>query len=98
MGDHSLHILCSTDHCFPRTGIEQKQAGELHTKLKNSSFVTQAEKSHKPGYRASGKALFVPVLNDASLRNLLETYFDPMTHISHYVSMLPSASVDEDAD
>lgn len=90
MSNLSLYILCSTDHCFPWTGIEQKQAGDLHTTLKNSSFVTQAQKSHKPGYRASGKALFVPVLNDAALRNLLETYFDPMTHISHYVSIPPT--------
>lgn len=54
--------------------------------IKKSKFVTGAEKSHKPGYRATGKALFVPSQDDATMRKLLETYFDPMTHVGHRVS------------
>jgi len=66
-------------------GIDQKRASNLHAKIKKSVFVTQAAKSHKPGYRATGKALFVPCHDNAVLRKLLETYFDPMAHISHHV-------------
>jgi hypothetical protein len=54
--------------------------------MRRNNFVTDAEKSHKPGYRATGKALFVPVQDDATIRKLLKTYFDPMTHVSHHVS------------
>ena len=68
------------------SGIEQKRASSLHAKIKKSVFVTQAAKSHKPGYRATGKALFVPRHDSAALRKFLETYFDPMSHISHHVS------------
>jgi hypothetical protein len=53
--------------------------------IKESKFVKDAEKSHKPGYRATGKPLFVPTQDDATLRKLLATYFDPMTHIDHHV-------------
>lgn len=69
-------------------GVEQKQASSMHAKIKKSVFVTQAAKSHKPGYRATGKALFVPCHDSAALRQLLETCFDPMAHISHHVSIL----------
>lgn len=75
-------------------GIEQKRASSLHTKIKKSVFITQAAKSHKPGYRATGKALFVPRHDSAALRQLLETYFDPMAHISHHVSVLVSFNTD----
>jgi hypothetical protein len=54
--------------------------------MRRNNFVTDAEKSHKPGYRATGKALFVPVQDDATMRKLLKTYLDPMTHVSHHVS------------
>ena len=56
--------------------------------MRRNNFVTDAEKSHKPGYRATGKALFVPVQDDATIRKLIKTYFDPMTHVSHHVSPL----------
>lgn len=56
--------------------------------MRRNNFVTDAEKSHKPGYRATGKALFVPVQDDATIRKLIKTYFDPMTHVSHHVSRL----------
>jgi hypothetical protein len=65
-------------------GVGQDQASELHTMIKKSKFVTDAEKSHKPGYRATGKPLFVPAPDDATLRKLLETYFDPMTLVGHH--------------
>ncbi|GAB7327766.1 hypothetical protein MBLNU13_g11577t2 [Cladosporium sp. NU13] len=65
-------------------GIPQDRASELHAMMRRNNFVTDAEKSHKPGYRATGKALFVPVQDDATIRKLLEIYFDPMTHISHH--------------
>jgi len=68
------------------TGIDQKKASSMHAKIKKSVFVTQAAKSHKPGYRATGKALFVPCHDSAALRKLLGTYFDPMAYISHQVS------------
>jgi hypothetical protein len=55
--------------------------------IKKSVFTTQAAKSHKPGYRATGKALFVPRHDNAALRQLLETYFNPMAYISHHVSV-----------
>jgi hypothetical protein len=70
----------------------------MHGKIKKSVFVTQAAKSHKPGYRATGKALFVPCHDSAALRQLLETYFDPMSYVGHHVSVSDPLSVMETAD
>lgn len=56
--------------------------------IRKNKFVVDAEKSHKPGYRATGKALFVLAHDDATMRKLLESYFNPMTHINHHVSVV----------
>jgi hypothetical protein len=66
--------------------------------IRKNKFVVDAEKSHKPGYRATGKALFVPAHDDATMRKLLETYFNPMTHINHHVSVDPREFDGMDAD
>jgi len=78
------------------TAIDQKRASSMHSKIKKGVFVTQAAKSHKPGYRATGKALFVPRHDSAALRQLLEAYFDPMTHISHHVSTRNFVTIESD--
>lgn len=61
--------------------------------VKKSRFVTDAEKSHKPGYRATGKALFVPVQDDATMRRMLDTYFNPMTYVGHHVRVVSLTSM-----
>lgn len=51
----------------------------------DGKFVEAAVNSHKPGYRVTGKALFVPVQDKGKLREMLDMYFDPMTAVSqHY--------------
>lgn len=69
------------------------QASRMCSMMKKSGFVTQAGKSRKPRYRATGKALFVPVQNSATVRKLLEIYFDPMMHISHHVGVFVTSSI-----
>lgn len=59
----------------------------MYAMAKKSSFIVAARNSKKPGYRATGKALYVPAQDDDSIRELLETYFDPMTHCGHHVSV-----------
>ena len=64
-----------------------KLAFEMHTMVKESNFVVKAADFKKPGFRATGKARFVPKKDGASIRHLLETCFDPMIHVGHLVSV-----------
>lgn len=64
--------------------IDRERASNLHTEIKKSEFVKEAAKSHKPGYRETGKALFVPVQDTATLRKLLDKYYDPTSLLHQF--------------
>lgn len=87
LGEYLITLFNTSDYADILLGIEHDIAVEMHALVKKSRFIVAAAKSKKPGYRATGKALFVPVQDGPSIRRLLETYFDPMTHIGHRVSI-----------
>lgn len=96
LGKHLMTSCNASDCADVSSGIEHDRAVEMHTLVRKSKFIVAAAKSKKPGYRATGKALFVPVQDGPSIRRLLETYFDPMTHIGHRVSA-QSSHADHDS-
>ncbi|KAK5677100.1 hypothetical protein LTS10_010289 [Elasticomyces elasticus] len=54
---------------------------------RESGFIVQAAGSHKAGYKASGKPLFVPTRDAAKHEQMLSTLFDPLMHISHHYTL-----------
>lgn len=58
----------------------------IHNYLRTEGFVVNVYKSHKPGFAATGKPLFIPVTEGPSHDKLLRDLFDPLLHIEKYVS------------
>ncbi|KAK4902435.1 hypothetical protein LTR49_027045 [Elasticomyces elasticus] len=54
---------------------------------RESGFIVQAAGSHKAGYKASGKPLFVPTRDAAKHEQMLSSLFDPLMHISHHYTL-----------
>lgn len=71
-------------------GLEPKTASSLHTSFKKSDYVVGTSMSHKPGYRATGQPLFVPVKEGPAYERMFRTYFDPTTLVGEHVSPAPT--------
>jgi hypothetical protein len=61
----------------------------IHNYLRTEGFVVNVYKSHKPGFAATGKPLFIPVTEGPNHDKLLRDLFDPLLHIEKYVSCAP---------
>lgn len=77
--------------------LDQPTARDLHTEIKNSGFVKQTAKSHKAGFRATGQALYVPVIEGPEYRSMFERYFDPMTNVGEHYHEPPAAAMSTEA-
>ncbi|KAK4978192.1 hypothetical protein LTR42_002570 [Elasticomyces elasticus] len=68
--------------------LSSADAQKLYKYLtRESGFIVQAAGSHKAGYKASGKPLFVPTRDAAKHEQMLSTLFDPLMHISHHYTL-----------
>lgn len=63
--------------------VDTKTAKFLWKYLHGERYVVETAGSHKGGYAASGKALFVAVKEGPNHEKMLSELFDPMMHVSH---------------
>lgn len=57
----------------------------VHDYLRTEGFVVNVYKSHKPGFAATGKPLFIPVTEGPAHDKLIRDLFDPLLHIEKHV-------------
>lgn len=69
------------------TGLRTSEGGPIFQHFRKEGYVVDATGSHRAGYAASGKPMFVAVKEGPSHEKMLKNLFDPQMHISHQVSI-----------